>query len=61
MKEFNQHNFDLRAVIQKRVNLEADVDWSRKPNIPIPRVVERKVERVPLSVGVWNLVRQCLP
>jgi len=51
--------FDLKNIIKNRVNREAEVEWSKNQTIESPKFT--KPERVPLSAGVYNLVRQMLP
>jgi len=56
----NQHLAEpLQKHLIKLVNKEAEEEWSKKENPPLPSY--QKVEVKPLSVGVYNLVRQLLP
>jgi hypothetical protein len=57
--KFNQKNFDIREVIQKRVNLEAEFDHANDPKPEIPKY-EIKREKIKLNVGVINFCKQLL-
>ena len=51
--------FDLKNIIKQRVNREAEVEWSKTQTPESPKFT--KPETIPLSAGVYNLVRQMLP
>ena len=59
MKKFNPHNFDVREVIQRRVNLEAEIEHSNdpRPKLPIPVKVSKPNKD---SAGWWNFVKMTL-
>lgn len=47
----------LQTTLIKKVNQEADQEWALKATLPTPKF-EIKREKIKLSVGLWNLVRQ---
>lgn len=47
----------LQTELVKKVNKEADQEWALKATLPTPKF-EIKREKIKLSVGLWNLVRQ---
>jgi len=52
--------FSIQEVIKQRVNKEALYAWATKQEvIPIPKYQKPKV--IPLSAGIYNLVKQMLP
>lgn len=61
MSNWNPKNWSMRDEILNRANKEANYKWSKSPAIPIPKFPIQKVEKIKLSAGVFNLVRQMLP
>jgi hypothetical protein len=60
MTKFNPYNWSIQNEIQKRVNLEAEKEYSANPTRPtLPSYQKPKV--APLTAGVYNMVRQLLP
>ena len=59
MKKFNPNNFDIREIIKKRVNLEAEIEYANepRPKLPIPVKVSRDKKYSP---GWWNFVKMTL-
>jgi len=47
--------FDLKNIIQQRVNREAEVEWSKTQTPEFPKFT--KPETVPFSAGVYNFIR----
>lgn len=52
----NTKDFNLKQVIQDRANLEANYEWAKQDERPnLPSVAQQKP--LPLTAGVWNMVR----
>lgn len=52
--------FDIRQVIQERVNREALETWAKNSEtLPLPRYEKQVIPK--LTGGVWNMVKQMLP
>ncbi len=57
---FNTKNWNIQDEIAKRAKKESDYLWSiSNTNVELPKY--EKVARVPLSAGLYNMLKQILP
>lgn len=59
-KMFNPKDFSIKDEIKKRVNQESLYYWANSENPTIPKM-KIEFKKIPLTVGLYNLIRQIKP
>ena len=59
MKKFNEKDFDIKSIIKKRVDLEAEIEHASDPQPELPKYV-KPPKASNDEVGWWNFVKTML-
>ena len=62
IKEYgSSYYFNKKSDILNLTQKESNLTWSKSENPPLPKYQKIKFERIPLSAGWWNLIRNLRP